>query len=349
MESVLFVLPRKLQFRSPPRAGDSGACRSDLRHAVASFPRHGTSGRLSHPDSPCSSSGVCTPLRAAFSRSPTPLPACARENRLSDRPCPPARHRSRTRCSVPMPTRSPLAPATPVARCLSLSDTTFVSPTGAQAREGARTIARPRAASACCVRRALSLGAQRRVRVPARARICAPRLGQSRPARVSMQTSCAGGARRVRARAAPIPWSAPRRSARSRQATDSWASWATHSPTVATAANSNNLRGRGASVRSMSNGHSPPGAGASLAHTLGPLPEEAGRGPSLSAPLAISAPVRSAANATRTAGASTSPPPPSPTHAFFATAAAVQPTTFSTPQHPRPRPRPRRGCRLASA
>jgi hypothetical protein len=43
MESVLFVLPRKLQLRSPPRAGDSGACRSDLRHVVASFPRHGAS------------------------------------------------------------------------------------------------------------------------------------------------------------------------------------------------------------------------------------------------------------------------------------------------------------------
>jgi hypothetical protein len=49
MESVLFVLPRKLRFRSPPRAGDSGACRSDLRHAVASFPRHGASARVYIP------------------------------------------------------------------------------------------------------------------------------------------------------------------------------------------------------------------------------------------------------------------------------------------------------------
>jgi hypothetical protein len=37
IESVLFVLPRKLRFRSPHRAGHSGACRSDLPHTVTSF------------------------------------------------------------------------------------------------------------------------------------------------------------------------------------------------------------------------------------------------------------------------------------------------------------------------
>jgi hypothetical protein len=100
---------------------------------------------------PCSSSGVCTPLRAALSRSPTPPPACAREDRLSDRPHLPTRHRSRTRsalCRCLVPRRWRLPRPTPVARCLSLSDTTSVSPTGAQAREGAQTIAWPRAVSA---------------------------------------------------------------------------------------------------------------------------------------------------------------------------------------------------------
>jgi hypothetical protein len=43
MKIVLFVLLRKLRFRSPPRAGRSGAFRSDLPEAVASFLRHGAS------------------------------------------------------------------------------------------------------------------------------------------------------------------------------------------------------------------------------------------------------------------------------------------------------------------